>query len=116
MYCNLLKIQVPAGQEAQVEGQLKKYLKAAQLNPGFIHGSFFVPEAQPDGSTPGGFGIVNRKLTYFIYLVFKTSRDMLKHVELYHTDDLHLLPSPYDYVLGSYVEDPNVQIENRYSS
>ena len=114
MYCQIIKFEAPAGSDITVA--LKKYLKAASLNPGFIHGSFFVPEPLPDGNAPPGFGIENRERTYFVQLVFRTPRDMLKHVELYHGDDLNLLPSPHDYVLGKYVDDDDVEVENRYET
>ncbi len=114
MYCQIIKFEARPG--AATEAALKKYIKAASFNPGFVHGSFFVPEALPDGSVPPGFAIGTRERTYFVQLVFRTSRDMLKHVELYHGDDLNLLPMPHHYVLGKYIEDPGVEVENRYQS
>ncbi len=112
MYCQIIKFEAKPG--VDVETALKKYIKAAMLNPGFVHGSYFVPEPLPEGETPPGFAIGVRERTYFVQLVFNSPRDMLKHVELYHGDDLNLLPSPHFYVLGKYVEDHNIEVENRY--
>ena len=43
MYSQLIKVQCNAGQEAATRLALDKYLKAARLNPGFIHGSSHRP-------------------------------------------------------------------------
>ncbi|MCC6572981.1 MAG: hypothetical protein IT462_04235 [Planctomycetes bacterium] len=116
MYSQIIKVQVAPGQEREAELSLKKYLKAARLNPGYIHGSYFMPDAHPGGDVPPGFEIENRETTFFVYLAFRSPKDMLKHVEMYHGDDLNLLPTPHDYVLGKYVEDDSVDVENRYES
>ena len=113
MYSQLIKVHCNTGQEAATRLALDKYLKAARLNPGFIHGSFFIAEPHPGGETPRGFGIKERERTFFVYLSFRSSRDMLRHVELYHGDD-SLLPSPHDYLLGAYNENDQVDVENRY--
>ncbi len=115
MYCQILKFQVEAAKRRDTEESLKKYLAAARLNPGYLHGSYFIPDATPGGQT-SGFGLEERENTFFIYLAFRSPKDMLKHVELYHGDDLNLLPTPHDYVLGKYVEDDSVEIENRYEA
>jgi hypothetical protein len=114
MYCQVIKVNCKPGEEDQVRGALDKYIKAAGLNPGFVHGSYFVPEPHPGGETPGGFSIKDRERTFFIYLAFRSPRDMLKHVELYHGDDMSLLPSPHDYMLGSFDESDGVDVENLY--
>jgi hypothetical protein len=114
MYCQIIKFEAKEGEN--IELALKKYIKAASYNPGFIHGSYFRPDALPDGGTPPGFEIGARERTWFVQLIFRTPRDMLKHVEFYHGDDLNLLPSPHDYVLGKYVDDDDVEIEDRYAS
>lgn len=116
MYCQIIKIQVTPEKRAEAEASLKKYLKAARLNPGYIHGSFFTPDAHPGGDVPPGFEITERETAFFVYLAFRSPRDMLKHVELYHGDDLNLLPVPHDYVLGKFVESDDVQVENRYQA
>lgn len=114
MYSQLIKVQCEAGKEAETRVALDRYVKAARLNPGFVHGSFFSPEPHPGNETPPGFGIKERERTFFVYLAFRSSRDMLKHVELYHGDDDSLLPSPHDYLLGAYTENEGVEVENRY--
>jgi hypothetical protein len=114
MYCQMIKVSCKPGEEAATRASLDGYLKAARLNPGFIHGSWFNPEALPGGETPGGFGIKDRERTFIIYLAFRSPRDMLKHVELYHGDDMSLLPSPHDYLLGSYTENADVEVRDLY--
>ena len=114
MYCQLIKVACQAGEEAATRDALDRYIKAAKLNPGFVHGSYFVPEAHPGGETPSGFGVKERERTFFIYLAFRSPRDMLKHVENYHGDEMSLLPSPHDYMLGSFVENENVDVVNLY--
>ncbi len=114
MYCQLIKVTCNAGREAETRASLDRFLKAAGFNPGFVHGSFFVAEPHPGNETPPGFSIKERERTFFVYLAFRSSRDMLKHVELYHGDD-SLLPSPHDYLLGAHTENDNVEVENRYT-
>jgi hypothetical protein len=114
MYCQLIKVQCKPGEESTTRDSLDRYIKAAKLNPGFIHGSYFTPEALPSGETPGGFGIKERERTFMIYLAFRSPRDMLRHVELYHGDDMSLLPSPHDYLLGAYTENDNVEVQDLY--
>lgn len=114
MYCQLIKVTCQQGEEAETRLALDRYLKAAKLNPGFVHGSYIVPEPHPGGENPGGFSIKDRERTFFIYLAFRSPRDMLKHVELYHGGDMSLLPSPHDYMLGSFTENENVDVENLY--
>jgi hypothetical protein len=114
MYCQILKFHVKPGEEAATGERLDRYLKAARLSTGFVHGSWFTPDAQPGGKPPAGFGIKGREHTYFVYLAFRSPRDMLKHVELYHGEDLGLLPSPHDYLLGAYTENDDVEVEDRY--
>lgn len=115
MYCQIIKVQCKPGEEAATGESLDGYLKAAKLNPGFVHGSWFVPEALPDGEVPGGFRIKDRERTSFIYLAFRSPRDMLKHVELYHGEDMSLLPRPHDYLLGAHKENDKVEVPNLYT-
>lgn len=115
MYCQIIKVQCKAGDEARTGESLDRYLAAAGLNPGFIHGSWFVPEAMPDGETPSGFRIKDRERTFFIYLAFRSPRDMLKHVELYHGEEMNLLPTPHDYLLGAYNESDKVEVDDLYT-
>jgi hypothetical protein len=115
MYCQIIKVHCKAGEEAKTGESLDAYLKAAKLNPGFIHGSWFKPEALPTGETPSGFSIKDRERTFFIYLAFRSPRDMLKHVELYHGEDMNLLPTPHDYLLGAYKENDKVDVADLYT-
>ncbi|MCC7510560.1 MAG: hypothetical protein IT464_14455 [Planctomycetes bacterium] len=114
MYCQMIKVSCKPGEETATRESLDRYLKAAKLNPGFVHGSFFVPESLPGGETPGGFSIKDRERTFIIYLAFRSPRDMLKHVELYHGDDVSMLPSPHDYLLGAYTENNDVEVRDLY--
>jgi hypothetical protein len=116
MYCQMIKVQCRPGEEDTTRKNLDRFIQAARLNPGFIHGSYFTPESLPGGETPGGFGIKDRERTFIIYLSFQSSRDMLKHVELYHGDEMSLLPSPHDFLLGSYEENKNVEVQNLYEA
>ncbi|MBX3458986.1 MAG: hypothetical protein KF696_03340 [Planctomycetes bacterium] len=114
MYCQLIKVVCKPGEDAATRQGLDRYVKAASLNPGFVHGSWFVPEALPGGETPGGFSIKDREHTYFVYLAFRSPRDMLKHVELYHGEDINMLPSPHDYLLGAFNESTSIEVQNLY--
>ena len=40
---------------------------------------------------------------------------MLRHVELYHSGEESLLPSPHDYILGGFEEDDSIEVDDRYS-
>ena len=115
MHCQIIKVICELGEEERTEVALKRYLKAARLNPGFVHGSYFTAEAAPDGEAPPGFGITDRQHTYFIYVAFRSPREMLRHVELYHSGEESLLPSPHDYILGGFEEDDSIEVDDRYS-
>lgn len=114
MYCQLIKVQVQPNHEEATRASLDKYIQAAKLNPGFVHGSYFTPDPHPGGENPSGFHIKDRERTFIIYVAFRSPRDMLKHVELYHGDGMSLLPSPHDYLLGNFTEAENVEVENLY--
>ena len=114
MYSQWIKVTCQAGEEADTRAALDRYIKAAKLNPGFVHGSYIVPEPHPGGESPSGFGIKDRERTFFVYVAFRSPRDMLKHVEHYHGDHMSLLPSPHDYMLGGFTENTDVQVENLY--
>jgi hypothetical protein len=114
MYCQIIKFECKPGAEDATRQKLDRFMKAARLNPGYIHGSYFTPESLPGGDAPGGFGIKDLDRTYIVYLAFKSPRDMLKHIELYHGEDMDLLPSPHDYLLGECKEAPGADVENRY--
>ncbi|MHC4840343.1 MAG: hypothetical protein ACYTDT_05180 [Planctomycetota bacterium] len=113
MHTKVIKVVCSKGQEAETEQAIAKYVKAAEFNPGFIHGIWWQPEPTPSGSTPTGFSIREREQTYFLYLAFQSARDMLRHVELYN-DGNALLPVPHDYMLGSFKEGADIDVENRY--
>ena len=114
MYTQWIKVICQPGEEDDTKLALDHYIKAAKLNPGFVHGSYIMPEAHPGGETPSGFGIKDRDRTFFVYVAFRTPRDMLRHVENYHGDQMSLLPSPHDYMLGSFIENENVDVDNLY--
>lgn len=115
MHNQVIKVVCRVGEERQTELALAKYVKAAGFNSGFIHGSWWQPEPTPTGSTPSGFSIREREQTYFLYLAFRSARDMLRHVELYNDGfGEGLLPVPHDYMLGSFSESPDVDVDNLY--
>jgi hypothetical protein len=114
MYCQIIKFECQPGQEDATRLKLDRFMQAARLNPGYVHGSYFVPESLPGGKVPGGFAIKDLARTYVVYLAFESPRDMLRHIELYHGEDVDLLPSPHDYLLGVFKENPDAEVENRY--
>lgn len=113
MHIQTLKIVCNDGQQSETEILLAKYVKGANNNPGFVHGSWWKPEAAPNDSTPSGFSIRDRDVTYFIYLAFRSARDMLRHVELYNEGET-ALPVPHDYMLGIFNEDQRFEVTNKY--